>query len=200
MEGIDGSGKTTLANHLKDDPFFKDWEFIREPTEGPYGKEIRNILKDSETKRPPEELTRLFIDDRLWNNENIIKKLIEKNKNIICDRYYFSTAAYQGDSKKEVLKILIEQMENPRIKNPDFIFYLDIDIDVALERIQKRSDEKELFEKKESLLRIHNHYKIIQDYFETSDEFELKEMPRWIPLDASVSVDEIKNKILDIIR
>lgn len=199
LEGIDGSGKSTLINRLKSKDQFKNWKFIREPTDGPYGKEIRQRLKNNLSEKESDKLTRLFIEDRLWNNENVIQKLEKENYNIFCDRYYFSTAAYQGKNKKDVLKILIEQMENPRIKNPDYVFFLNIDVNSSLERIQKRNQEKEIFERKNLLLQIYNHYKIIEDYFNTSNEFELNNIPRWVSIDAKQSPEDIEKSFLEII-
>ncbi len=203
IEGIDGSGKTTILEALKGDPFFASWEFLREPTDGPFGKKIREIISQSDrvySRQTRNELTDLFIQDRIWDNENNIMPLIKKKKNILSDRYYISTAAYQGMDRKEVLKILVEQMENPLILNPDFIFFLNIDVATSLDRIRKRNTQKEIFEKKDSLLRIFNNYLIIEDYFSTSDDFQITDMPQWITIDARNPVNKILEEIAENLR
>ncbi|MDH5718391.1 MAG: dTMP kinase [Spirochaetia bacterium] len=165
IEGIDGSGKSTLAEGL----FKKITEKykcikISEPTnESLWGKEIRNILKSGQKqdKALSLKLRELFKKDRIWDIENRILPALENNKIVLLDRYYFSTAAYQGETNNEVNEIINEYKEDSKIINPHCVLYLNLGIEEALQRVKQRNDKKEIFEYRDSLKRIINNYEYI---------------------------------------
>jgi dTMP kinase len=97
FEGIDGTGKSTqmslLARYLRE----KDLAVIetREPTNGQFGQQIRALYTNRNGVSPEQELE-LFLNDRLEHVENVLKPALHEGKIILCDRYFLSTAAYQG--------------------------------------------------------------------------------------------------------
>lgn len=86
-----------------------------------------------------------------------------RDKIILQDRYYFSTAAYQGISEKNVKEILYYFYY--KFPPPKVVFFLDIEISLALERIKKRNQTFEIysdmFEKENELSRIRKNYTMI---------------------------------------
>jgi len=158
LEGIDGSGKTTIAKRLKE--YLIDSEYnallFREPSDSEYGKKIREIA-ENKSKIPIEEELNYFIMDRKWNVENNILPNLAQNRVIILDRYFFSTACYQGArglNMEDILKINREFAPEP-----DYVFIIDIDVKTALSRINKnRKKTVKLFEKEDFLKKVRKNY------------------------------------------
>ncbi|MDD3816437.1 MAG: dTMP kinase, partial [Desulfocapsaceae bacterium] len=97
FEGIDGTGKSTqmslLASFLKK----KGLAVIetREPTNGQFGQQIRALYANRNGISREEELE-LFIADRQEHVRDLLIPGLQEGKIILCDRYFLSTAAYQG--------------------------------------------------------------------------------------------------------
>lgn len=158
FEGIDGSGKTSLSKMLLS--YLKkrgcDVLWFREPADSRWGKKIRELadLKDS---IPIEEELEYFIRDREWNVRHNILPNLEKNKIIILDRYYFSTACYQGARGLDMEEILRKNIAFAPV--PDITFIIDVDVDTALNRIKlNRDQEVKLFEKRDFLQKVRDNY------------------------------------------
>jgi dTMP kinase len=163
FEGIDGSGKSTLIHTLARS--LPEAVFLKEPSDLPTGKLIRKKLQAKERLRSEEWLT-LFIDDRYANLEKNILPGLAKNKIILQDRYFYSTAAYQGEimpldpatlTAQKILNIHIER----GFPEPDLLFFIDIDVDSALNRIRLSRSNTESFETQDELIRIQRNYQDI---------------------------------------
>jgi dTMP kinase len=98
FEGIDGVGKSTHCRFLLDYLTARGIPAVRlyEPTHGPWGVKIRKILEHGRAGVTPREELEWFINDRKENVANNIKPALECKKVVLLDRYYYSTAAYQG--------------------------------------------------------------------------------------------------------
>ena len=147
LDGLDGSGKSEmliqLNNYLSKNDKYKVL-VTREPTDSIYGKEIRSILTSE--KNPHingQKLLNLFIKDRedhlKYQFIPFLHKLDAEVHIVICDRYYYSTIAFQATQGLDI-KMLVEI--NKEFLKPDVAFILDIRPDVALERIKGREKEK----------------------------------------------------------
>ena len=100
FEGIDGAGKTTQIGLLADYLKSRGRTVFRtaEPTDLPTGKLLREALS-GRTARTACELAALFTADRVSHNAepgNGIAAHLAAGEDVICDRYYYSTLAYQG--------------------------------------------------------------------------------------------------------
>jgi dTMP kinase len=97
FEGIDGTGKSTQLHLLAEKLRQLNYAVVatREPTNGPYGKKIRELFVDRGVVSREEELE-LFIADRDQHVKETIAPALEDGCVVICDRYYLSTLAYQG--------------------------------------------------------------------------------------------------------
>jgi dTMP kinase len=161
IEGIDGSGKSTLCKNLSkklNEIGQKTLDFF-EPTKGVHGQKLRKYLR-KEISLQREEVLELFLEDRAHSvSENILKNQ-KLGYHIILDRYFFSMAAYQGDEITTSQKIL-EMNLSRNFPQPDLLFYLQIEPELAFKRIQDRNQNTEVFESLDSLIRISSNYKSI---------------------------------------
>lgn len=161
FEGIDGSGKSTqirfLADKLKEAGI--PYEITAEPSEGPIGVMIRQILT-GECKMDNRVIAALFAADRLdhiLNEEDGLLHKIENGTTVICDRYYFSSYAYNGvDMPMEW--VISANSQSSRLLKPTVNIFIDLDPDTALERIARNRQCTELFEKKSRLEKVRENY------------------------------------------
>ena len=161
FEGIDGSGKSTqirfLADKLKEAGI--PYEITAEPSEGPIGVMIRQILT-GECKMDNRVIAALFAADRLdhiLNEEDGLLHKIEIGTTVICDRYYFSSYAYNGvDMPMEW--VISANSQSSRLLKPTVNIFIDLDPDTALERIARNRQRTELFEKKSRLEKVRENY------------------------------------------
>lgn len=147
FEGIDGAGKSTQIEMLK------DWleangfrvETLVEPTDSEIGKLIREMLQrpDAETDKLQKTLGLLFAADRML----IMDKLEDESKIIISDRSFISSLAYQEPAE------WIEEL-NKYAKKPDLLLLLDLDPKTSV----ARTDGKDTFENEEYLTKVRENY------------------------------------------
>lgn len=157
LEGIDGAGKTTQAALLEAHLRAQDREVFRtaEPTGFPSGVALRRALGGTD-KKSECEMAAMFVLDRIAHNihptEGLIARL-ERGEDIICDRYYYSTLAYQGQST-DYAWVREMNLRCPQITHPDVCIYLDLQPEQSLERIRAGRDHLEIYENKETLERV----------------------------------------------
>lgn len=156
IEGIDGSGKSTLHRALQSLAWDIPVLFTREPTDGPFGQKIRQSLAhDHEQKYWIE----LFMADRAWNMAEKVQPALTRGALVIQDRSFFSTAAYQGDGTLSAAEIVAESRK--RFPEPELVLFLEIDPERAMERTGLRSN-RDSFERNDQFLReVNDRYKTV---------------------------------------
>ncbi|HSI81925.1 MAG TPA: dTMP kinase [Solirubrobacterales bacterium] len=95
LEGIDRSGKTTQAAMLAG-ALGPRTLLVREPGGTPAGERIRGLLKDSDLELGPGAELMLFCAARSELASRVIAPACDERRDVVCDRYIDSTAAYQG--------------------------------------------------------------------------------------------------------
>lgn len=165
FEGIDGSGKSTQAARLHAYLAEKgmDAVLLREPTDGPFGKEIRALLA-GDSMPSAEKMSHLFIKDRFDDVVKNIRPALGEGQVVVMDRYYFSNAAYQGAMGLTWQEIL-EANQSQGFPVPGLVLYIHIDVDTALDRVTGRGGEreKEIFEKRSFLQQVYDNYHDMKD-------------------------------------
>lgn len=153
LEGIDGSGKTTqartLVRRLRRQGL--DAVYLREPTGGRWGREIRRLAVRAGSCTPEEELD-LFLKDRREDVAKNIGPALAAGRIAVLDRYYFSTIAYQG--AKGLDPDRIRRLNERFAPRPDIVFVLDVPAGRGLARISGRRRRDELFEREDYLDRV----------------------------------------------
>ena len=153
IEGIDGTGKSTQVGLLADYLRAIGCTVIetREPTNGPYGKKIRQLFVDRGQCSPEEELE-LFIEDRRQHVQEVINPALAAGHVVVTDRYYFSTAAYQGAAGHDPDKVF---KRNSFAPEPDMVILLTMTPQASLTRIKElRGDELNDFEQEDQLQKV----------------------------------------------
>ncbi len=161
VEGIDGSGKTTIVKFIEGELKKRGYDVVtlKEPTNSEWGRRVKKIIRDRSVK--PEEELKLFLKDREFDVKNNIIPALKSGKIVIMDRYYYSTMAYQGALGLDVEKI--KEMNEKIAPKPDLVIVLDIKPETALERIKKRGDKPNRFEDLEYLKKVRKIFLSIKD-------------------------------------
>ncbi len=185
IEGIDGTGKSTQATRLAE--WFREQgrEVVpsREPTDGPWGKKLRESAATG--RLSPEDELDYFLNDRRQHVAEVIEPSLAAGKVIILDRYYFSTMAYQGARGFDPVEIRRRNEEFAPV--PDLLLIMDLDVDAALARIGARGDNANEFEKRENLERCREIF------------LSLRDEPFVRVIDTNGTLDEVAARILSVL-
>ncbi len=149
VEGVDGAGKSSVLRHLADCcKGLRDGLVLsREPTDGPHGRRLRESAVTGRLALETE--LELFLNDRRQHVEGLIEPALERGALVLLDRYYFSTAAYQGARGADPDAVLLAN--EAFAPEPDLVLLLDCAPVVTLERIRLRGGGADAFERIESL-------------------------------------------------
>ena len=161
IEGLDGSGKTTQIRMLSERlrSMGRPVAETAEPTTGAVGGLIRDALSGF-TKRTGAEIAALFMADRVAHNVNPvngIEKMLAEGKDVICDRYYYSSLAYQGTVTDPEWVFHIN-VDCPEIRKPDLCVFLDLDDEECIRRMERGRAYREIYENENALIAIRKRY------------------------------------------
>ena len=196
IDGVNGAGKGTLIRRISDYLEEKKLQYLltRQPGGTYVGKEIRRLLLENTAEKltPLSEIL-LFSADRSQHVERVIRPSLGDGKLVVCDRYYYSTVAFQGygrgydlDQIHSITKLAVGDMK------PDLLVLLDLDPEIGLARTRKRdSDERDNFEAEE----IDFHRRLRKGFLELAEECE----EPVVVVDASPSPEEVWEKVKDIV-
>jgi dTMP kinase len=149
FEGIDGGGKSTQVALLAQKWRSEGREVIltREPTKGVYGQILREAA-EKRTRLPADEELELFMKDREAHVDSVILPSLERGHTVITDRYFLSTAAYQGARGLDPAVIL--DLNESKFPIPNCALILEISVKDGLGRINVRG-QQDAFEDEGSL-------------------------------------------------
>ncbi len=190
LEGLDGAGTTTQLTLLDrrldavDVPHYCTFE----PTGGAVGRLIRDIL-GKKLHVHPRTLALLFAADRTEHiGSEGIRSHLERGELVICDRYLFSSLAYQsiGCGFEYVLSI------NQDFPLPELLLFVETPPEICQQRRQSRS-RLDLFDSVSFQEEVQRRYQL------AIDEFRLTSM-KVCRVDGASEADEIGEKIWNIIE
>ena len=191
FEGVEGSGKSTQAKLLykfiKKD-ITKNVILTREPGGTLFSEKIRNLILDKKTNIST--LTEFFLL-MAARNEHIISKInfyLKKNFIIICDRFFYSTLAYQHYLEDMDKKFIFNVQKKIYKKiHPDITFLIDLNNKESKIRISNRSKKTNRFDK----LSSYHFNKIRNGFIKISKAYKNK----IVLIQGSRSLIEIQNEI-----
>ena len=136
FEGIEASGKSTQAERLAENIGPRAL-LTREPGGTAMGKHVRSILLDQATTPIPLAESLLFLADRAQHLHEVIRPGLAEGRIVISDRYQDSSMAYQASGRR-VGTLVSEVFARIGGLVPDLTVLLDLEVDVALNRLRAR--------------------------------------------------------------
>lgn len=184
FEGLDGCGKSTQLRRAAKALEARGLELVvtREPTDGTWGRRIREMARSGEGVAPEIELE-WFFEDRREHMREVVEPALAAGHIVLSDRSYISTVAYQGARGLDPAKILADSQAE--FVRPDLILLFEISAKQGLARVRERGSEREpIFENLDFLERV-------------ATIFETLEVDGLRRIDASRGENEIA---LDVLR
>lgn len=196
FEGPEGSGKTTVSSEIEKYLKKLDVDFIttREPGGISISEQIREvILNTNNTKMDGRTEALLYAAAR---RQHLVEKVIpalESGKVVLCDRFVFSSLAYQGFARglgmEEVMSINEFAIEGYM---PDMSILFDLSPEIGLERIAKNKDREV---NRLDLENIDFHNKVREGYLKLLEKY-----PQNIyRLDAEKSLNDVISNTKEVI-
>jgi dTMP kinase len=167
IEGIDGAGKTELAERLVPSLIQRGHAVsrLREPTDAFLRAQGARMLSND-----PIGAALCFTVDRAMLRPEV-ERCLERGEIVVQDRSFYSTLAYQGARLDEATVREIERIERSVAREPDVVLFLDLPVNEAMGRIAHRG-RADIFEDAAYL-------EAVRQRFE-----RLFEPPRWVRVDA----------------
>ena len=184
LEGIDGSGKTTVWESLHEE--FPDAVFTREPTETWYGEAVNRSIGDDDAD-PLAELF-LYTADHAAHLTETVQPALDRGDLVVSDRYSDSRYAYQGATLEGVLDEpmqYVQDVHEPFTVRPDVTLYFDIDPETAA----RRSGKTNKFEQDAYLSRVRENYeRLIED-----------DPDRFVRIDATEPPETVLTRVTSVL-
>ena len=187
FEGVDGTGKSTQTAYLKEylESLGAECVVTREPGGTAPGRQIREILLHSSDDISDRAEALLYAADRAQHVDRVIKPALESGKVVISDRYIDSSLAYQAAGRvmrTDGVKMINEFAVGGTMPNRTYL--LDMDYAASKQRLEHEPDRLE---------------SAGAEFFErTRKEFlnlAEREPDRFVIIDASQSVESVRNRI-----
>jgi dTMP kinase len=173
LEGLDGSGKSTQTKLLAEKLTAQGHKVYTtsEPTTSRIGSIIKDIFKHK-MEADHRTIAALFVADRLdhlLNKTDGIVKKIEEGYTVICDRYYFSSYAYQG-THLEIDWVIEANSLCADILRPDLNIFIDVSPEISMKRVNRSRPSTELYETVDNLGNVR------EKFFEAFEKLKDKEV------------------------
>lgn len=202
FEGIDGAGKSVqmdrLDQHLRESG--QETLLAFQPRrEGPVGSLINQILQGN-VKVPSQSLQYLFTADRIIDHIDRIEPALKSGKVVISHRCMWSNLPYglldenlvdYDSNEARIIDVAHGMMSlYHQFIIPDITFYLRVPVETAIDRLEKKRQGLELYEKKTKMEKVAKGY-----------EWEIKKFPgEFVVIDGEKSPAEISEEVIEYIN
>lgn len=203
LEGMDGSGKTTVASRLATALQLsgKSVVSVRDPGSSPFSEKLRE-LNFSTPDISPVTRTLLFQASRIDMLEKMVLPIIDEVDYVILDRFTMSTFVYQhmatvfqygkSDVSADFLHTLMWHSIPARVRTPDAVVFLDVALETALLRDSEGCDfDKGKSDFMKSVHMAYNHVYINHDR---------KTATRWARVDSNQPIDSVMSEVMEFVN
>ena len=187
FEGIDGSGKSTQLRRTAALLRARGLDILEtgEPTKGLWGRKIREMARTTD-RVPRETELAWFIKDRREHMRDAVEPALAAGRVVLCDRFYFSTVAYQGARGFDPATLLADSQAE--FGRPDLVLFFDIDPEDGLARVAARGGEAEpVFEELNYLERV-------------AEIFRSLELPERVRIDAARGEEAVAKDVMGAVE
>ena len=198
LDGVNGAGKSTLLEQIKQIVAQANRPMLstREPGATAVGSTIRSLVLNSQERLSPEAELFLFAADRAEHVTKVIQPALQKKQIVLCDRYFYSTEAFQGYGRGLNLKA-VQSANELAVKDclPDLVVLLDLDPATGLRRTKSRGDSvtgRDSFEEEELAF----HTRLRQGFLTIANQ---RPEP-FLVVDASVSPEQVLAQVRPVIE
>lgn len=202
FEGIEGCGKTTQLQRSRQwltTQLGSEVMTTREPGGTQLGTEIRQLLLHGEEEIYDRTELLLYAADRAQHVEGFLRPHLEQGHWILCDRYTDSTIAYQGYGRELDFELIdqLNQIATGGLQS-DLTLWLDIEVEVGLERMQKRGQRDASGTGKPDRIEqasLDFHHRVRAGFAALAE----RDRDRVLRIDASGSEDEVEERIKTVL-
>lgn len=186
--GFDGTGKTTQVERLQGTLEGRGVTVTRtrQPTDWYRNEPVVKSYLAHGTAADGRLLTLLSAADRRRNIVEVVEPALAAGGTVICDRYVFSTLAFNVERGVDALSIVRYNVDIPK---PDLIVFLDLEPKIVLDRIMKRDKGNLAYEERDF-----SHVTRVRENFLAIAALD----PDIVVLDATESADTIERRILEL--
>lgn len=189
VEGMSSSGKSTAVRGM--DEYLVDWVKVREPGGTEFGDLIRTVVQQTEFGHPVDPLAAFlgYSASRAQLVSEVIMPQLVDGKNVISDRWWYSSYAYQGGGEGlDRGFIRAVSLKVTRGLVPLTLFF-DLVPEVVLER-RGAKDDLDRYD----LQAIDFFARVRQAYLELGEQVD-----HWRVIDASQSRDKVVQDCLEVL-
>ncbi|MGC8651531.1 MAG: dTMP kinase [Minisyncoccia bacterium] len=197
LEGCEGTGKSTVGHWLEEELKGQGYSvfFTREPggNNSKVAEKLRNIILDKENNVLPLTEAYLFAASRAQHIEEVIIPHLNNNEIVICDRFVYSSYAYQGGGRNLGLET-IKTINSFAIENvkPNLVLLFDLDPRTGLQRKYENRQDFDRLDNED----LEFHKRVRKTYLELA-----KEEPNLIKLiNASKPLEEVEREVLEVVK
>ena len=181
FEGLEGCGKSTHVTRLATSI---SAIATREPGGTEIGAALRATMLDAKnTSLSPRSEALMMAADRAQHIQDVVLPAIDSGRHVVSDRSVYSSLAYQGHGRQLDLESL-RRFNSWAIQDiwPDLVVFIDVPLDVLLERLKKR--ELDRFEREDRSF----FERVLRGFHEMAQ----REPDRWLIIDGSPPKDELE--------
>jgi dTMP kinase len=198
LEGLDGAGTTTQAARLQTHLTRRGRHsfLTNEPTSEPVGAFIRRLLtsqergSDGSPYHPGEQtMGLLFAADRMAHSR-VIETRLAAGEHVVCDRYIFSSMAYQTLEPSITGEWVIDMNEGCAC--PDLTLFLAVPVEICLARVTARRGGVSVYETRAYLETISANYERLMPMYEEN-------FGRLVRIDGTKSIDDVHDAVVEAI-
>jgi len=171
LEGIDGAGTTTQTRRLADALTARGYQVhaTREPSDGPVGKLLRQILTGAHGGMDQTTLSLLFAADRADHLQREVEPALARGQVVVSDRWYHSSLAYQGTGEE---RLWIAEL-NRRARRPDLTIFLEVRPEEAARRRVGDNRTEEIFDHLSTQRRVAEGYRSVIEMLRETERIEV---------------------------